>query len=360
MKKTIMCLLAIALVASLLMAACAKPAPAPKPALPERISYASHKVGSTHHGIVTALSKVASENSEMMVVVSPGTGPSAWVPVMNMTGKPELGSAHILDAWWAWTGKITPKPLPGDPLGTKPFYSPGNPNLRILMAGPRMSTGFMVRDDSPFKTVKDLVGKRVGLGYLALPAAYATLVADVYNADLSVDDFVEVKVSHPVDGVRALMEGRIDATNAAIGMAVGAEADAKIGIRFLPASMDPADVKRAQEVFPGGTYVVQPAGPPGMKEAMPMWTYPVMCVTSVHLSDAVAYELLRVWTENYEETWPLHPACKGWEPKLFVMKNITVPYHDGAIKFYKEKGLWSAEMDTVQERLLKGEYPFLD
>jgi TRAP-type uncharacterized transport system substrate-binding protein len=156
------------------------------------------------------------------------------------------------------------------------------------------------------------------------------------------------------------MEGRIDATNAAIGMAKGAEADAKIGIRFLPGSMNPKDIKRAQGVFPGGTYVVQPAGPPGMDKPKPMWTYPVLIVTSVHLPDAIAHEMLRVLAENYKEAWPLHPAIKGWEPKDMVMKDITVPYHDGAIKFYKEKGLWSAEMDTVQERLLKGEYPFLD
>jgi len=358
-KKRILMLFGIACLALMVIALPYAKTALAQP-LPKRISYATHKVGSTHHGVATALSKVVSEHSKMMVVVSPGTGPAAWVPVMNMTGRPEFGSAHILDAWWAWTGKVTPKPLPGNPLGTRPFYKFGNPNLRILMAGPRMSTGFMVRADSPFKTVKDLVGKRVGLGYLALPAAYATLMADVYNAGLSVDDFKEVKVSHPVDGVRALMEGRIDATNAAIGMAVGAEADAKIGIRFLPASMDAAAVKRAQVVFPGGTYVVKPAGPPGMDKPKPMWTYPVLTVTSVHLLDEIAYEMLRVLAENYKEAQPLHPAIKEWEPKLMVMKNITVPYHDAAIKFYKEKGLWSAEMDTVQARLLKGEYPFLD
>jgi TRAP-type uncharacterized transport system substrate-binding protein len=97
-----------------------------------------------------------------------------------------------------------------------------------------------------------------------------------------------------------------------------------------------------------------------MDKPKPMWTYPVLTVTSVHLLDEIAYEMLRVLAENYKEAQPLHPAIKEWEPKLMVMKNITVPYHDGAIKFYKEKGLWSAEMDTVQARLLKGEYPFLD
>lgn len=359
-KKRILMLFGIACLALMVIALPYAKTALAQP-LPKRISYATHRVGTTHHGVATALSKVVSEHSKMMVVVSPGTGPSAWVPVMNMTGRPQFGSAHILDAWWAWTGKISPKPLPGNPLGTKAFYKFGNPNLRILMAGPRMSTGFMVRADSPFKTVKDLKGKRVGLGYTALPAAYACLLADVYNAGIiSVDDFKEVKISGPGAGVRALMAGRIDATNGAIGMGIGAEAHAKIGIRFLPGSMNPKDIKRAQKVFPGGTYVVRPAGPPGMDKPRPMWTYPILTVTSVHLPDEIAYEMLRVLAENYKEAQPLHPAIKEWEPKLMVMKNITVPYHDAAVKFYKEKGLWSAEMDTVQARLLKGEYPFLD
>lgn len=333
--------------------------PAAGGTLPKRITYATQKVGTTNYATVAALCKVASEHSKMMVVVKPGAGPPAWAPHMNETGKPELGSVGILGAWWAWTGKISPRPLPGNPLGTKPFHKP-NPNLRILMAGPRMSMGFLVRADSPIKSARDLKGKRVALGYLAFAAAYASLMADVYNAGLRVEDFVEVKVSGPVDGVRALIEGRVDATNAAVGMAVTAEADAKIGVRFLPGSMDPKDIKRAQEVGPGGTYEIKKAGPPGLKVDTPLWTYPIMCVTSTHLSDEIAYELLRVWTEYYKETWPLHPAFKGWGPKLMVIRNIPVPYHKGAIKFYKERGVWSAEMDSVQERLLKGEYPFLD
>jgi len=332
----------------------------PKPTLPARITFATHAVGTSHHGWVTALSKVASEHTAIMVVVSPTAGPPAWVPLMNTTGKPELGSAHTMDAWWAYTGKVSPTPVPGQMLGTKPFYEP-SPNLRVLFAGPRMATGFLVRADSPIKTAKDLVGKRVASGYLAQPSALVSMVADVLNAGITtLEDFVQVKVPGPVPGVKAVQEGRADATNAAVGMGAVAEADASVGVRFLPGSMDPKDIKKATNVYPGGTYKVWKPGPAGIKVDTPLWTYVAFGMTSVHLPDAVAYELLTAWWKYYEETWPLHPACRGWTSEMFVIKDTTVPYHPGAIKFYKEKRVWDAAMDKVQERLLKGEYPFLE
>jgi TRAP transporter TAXI family solute receptor len=331
-----------------------------KPSLPSRITFATHAVGTSHHGIVTALSKVASDHTPIMVVVNPTGGPPAWVPLMNKTGKPELGSAHTMDAWWAYNGKVSPTPVPGEMLGTKPFYEP-SPNLRILMAGPRLATGFLVRANSPFKNARDLIGKRIASGYLAQPSAFISMIVDIVNYGItSLKEFIEVPVPGPVPGVKALVEGRVDATNAAVGMGAVAEADATVGIRFLPGSMEPNDVKRSQSIFPGGTFKVWKPGPAGIKADTPLWTYPVYCVTSIHLPDEVAYELLSAWWKFYEQTWPMHPACRGWKSDMFVVRDATIPYHSGAIKFYKDKGVWDATMDKIQERLLKGEYPFLD
>ncbi|MFB3884920.1 MAG: TAXI family TRAP transporter solute-binding subunit [Thermodesulfobacteriota bacterium] len=338
----------------------AKGAPSSKPDLPARITYASHAVGTSHHGMVTALSKVASERTPIMVLVSPTAGPPAWVPLMSKNGNPELGSAHSMDAWWAYTGKVSPVPVPGQMLGTKPFYQT-NSNLRVLMAGPRMATGFLVRADSPIKTARDLVGKRVASGYLAQPSALVSMIADVLNAGITtLDGFIRVEVPGPVPGVKAVQEGRADATNAAVGMGVVAEADASVGVRFLPGFMDPQSIRKAMVGFPGGTYKIWKPGTAGIKVDTPLWTYATYCVTSTHLPDAVAYELLNAWWNHHKETWSLHPVCPGWTSDMFVIKDITVPYHNGAIKFYKEKGVWDAAMDRIQERLLKGEYPFMD
>jgi TRAP-type uncharacterized transport system substrate-binding protein len=214
--------------------------------------------------------------------------------------------------------------------------------------------------NAPFKTVREAVGKRIAGGFAAHVGAYAPLVACLHNVGLREADFEVVVVPGAEAGVRALMEGRVDLCSASVGMPVVSEANTTIGVRFLITSMDSKGIKAVKEVFPGAMIKVRSPGPPGINEPTPLLNYPLMPVTSTHLPDEAAYKLVKTWCDYHKETWPIHPACKGWEPKDFVIKDVTVPYHSGAIKFYKEKGVWDAEMDTIQARLLKGEYPFLD
>jgi len=42
-----------------------------------------------------------------------------------------------------------------------------------------------------------------------------------------------------------------------------------------------------------------------------------------------------------------------WNPReRAVDPDVTIPYHPAAIQFYKEQGLWSADMDEAQRKLL--------
>jgi TRAP-type uncharacterized transport system substrate-binding protein len=149
------------------------------------------------------------------------------------------------------------------------------------------------------------------------------------------------------------MEGRVDAAWVAVGMGIVSEADALKGIRFLPCGTDPELVKKASELFPGRDVGVCNLRLPGIKEDIPLANVPITVNGSTNMKDEVAYTLVKTWWEHYEELWPIHPQLKGWAPGLFVWKKAPIPYHSGAIKFFKEKKVWTPEMEELQKELIK-------
>lgn len=334
--------------------------PPATPALPSMLEFTTHAVGTTLHATGSGLAKVASERSPMTVVVKPTTGPIAWVPGMNAEGRPHLGILNAFELWQANTGRVTPKPLPPGSPDLKPPYKQPYENLRLLMMGTTMSGGILVREDSPIKTVADLKGKRLAWEYPAFPMNIHIGLAALTTGGVTIGEVTPVAFPEVVAGIRGLIEGRVDAAVAAVGMPIVSEADASIKVRFLPLGTDPKLVKAAQAFMPSGNVGTAGPGPAGLKVATPVWQWPNAVAASTHLPDYVAHALVRTWWDYHQELWPIHAQLKGWAPELFVQKMATVPYHPGAVRFYKERGSWTADMDRMQERLAKGELPFLD
>jgi TRAP transporter TAXI family solute receptor len=278
---------------------------------------------------------------------------------MNREGKPEIGIINVSEAWQAYTGKVTPKPLPTGAPEMKDPYS-ANSSLRMLTMGTDLTVGIPVRADSPIKSITDMKGKKMTWGYPAFPAGILAGLSMLATCGVNLQDVTTVPVPEVVGGVRAVMEGRADAAaTAAVGMGIVTEADAKVGIRFLPVCQDPKGIEVAQGIMPGAHVKIRKAGPAGLKQDTLLWHYGIVVTGSTHMSDEVAYTLVKTWAENWKELEPIHPQLRGWRPEVFVQKLATIPYHPGAIKFFKENGLWSPEMDRAQEMLLRGELPFL-
>ena len=325
---------------------------------PRTINFATHAVGTVFNSVGTGLAKVATDHGPIRVVVQPFSGPPAWVPSMSRDGKPEVGIINAIDVWQAYTGKLTPRPLPPGSPEMKPPYA-AHPNLRLLKLGTSLFAGILVRADSPIKSLADLKGKRLTWDFPAFPPNILAGLSLLATDGLSVKDVVTVPVPEVVSGVRALMEGRVDGAVAAVGMGIVSEADARVGVRFLPAGKEVEGVKVAEGIMPGAGVMLRPAGPAGIKTDIPLWAYGIAVISSTHLPDEGASTLLKTWSEHWKELEPTHPQLRGWSPERFVQKTATIPYHPGAIKFYKEKGTWTSEMERNQEVLLRGELPFL-
>jgi len=87
----------------------------------------------------------------------------------------------------------------------------------------------------------------------------------------------------------------------------------------------------AKATIPGGLY----AGNPNDIE-----TYGVLAtlVTSTNASEETVYQLVKAVFENFDEFKRLHPAFANLDPAKMVKDGLSAPLHDGALKYYKEKG----------------------
>jgi len=326
--------------------------------LPRSVTFGTHAVGSVFNAVGTGLAKVATDRGPIRVLVQPYSGPPAWIPTMSEGGVPDLGIINVSEIWQAYTGKLTPEPLPAGAPKLKSRYG-AHPNLRLLTLGTNLSLGILVRNDSSIKSLADLKGKRLTWDFPAFPANILSGLATLSTAGVSIKDIQPVPVPEVVSGVRALMEGRVDGAVAAVGMGIVSEANARVGVRFLAAGDSPKGIRIAGGIMPGGKVTIRKPGPAGIKADTPIWSYGISIVTSTHMPDEVAYTLVKTWWEHWKELAPIHPQLRGWSPDVFVQDTATIPYHPGAIKLYKEMGKWSADMDRNEEALMKGELPFL-
>ena len=61
-------------------------------------------------------------------------------------------------------------------------------------------------------------------------------------------------------------------------------------------------------------------------------------VTSSDVSEDMVYEVVRAVFENFDAFKSLHPAFANLSPLQMVYEGNSAPMHDGAIKYYKERG----------------------
>jgi TRAP-type uncharacterized transport system substrate-binding protein len=64
------------------------------------------------------------------------------------------------------------------------------------------------------------------------------------------------------------------------------------------------------------------------------------------VSEKAVYTIVKAWWDNLAELQTLHPLFKRWAKEHQALTNFTVPYHPGAVKFYKEAGVWMAKQDA--------------
>jgi hypothetical protein len=309
--------------------------------LPKTVVIATHATGSGFHADGSAVAKVVSEKSPITMIARPHPGPPAWLPAMN-DGEMEFGVIVGSDGATAFRG-----------IGS---HRRAYPNIRLLMIGAPMHLAFWAPLDSPIKTTADLKGKRVPSGWAGLPIIHYTAGANLATGGLSWDDVVKVPVAELNENQRIFLEGRTDVLWHSVGAPAVQEANARIrgGVRLVPIRNTPESLKR-MAAFNPGTYmmVVKKGAAVGVVEDVPVQSEDICIVVAAHLPDEVVHAVLNVLWEHNDELRKVTPRMLSWSRQRMVTTDAAVPYHAGAIKFFRDKGVWSADMEKLQRELEK-------
>jgi TRAP transporter TAXI family solute receptor len=300
---------------------------------------ATHAVGSLYNALGTGIATVISRHTPMTVRVQPFAGPPAWLPSMN-SGETDMGVLTSADAVTSYKGMI---------LYKKPYK-----NTRILMAGGALQLSFYVPKEAPIETVADLKGKKIPADYPGTPIVRLSSTAALATAGLSYNDVVKVPVSDLQSGAQAFMEGRTDAGWHSVGSPAVEEANARRGgVKFVSVIATAEGAKKMADVYPGSYPSIMKAGSAtAIVKDTALLTNDIYLVASKDFGDQAAYAAVKALWEYNQELGAAYPALKEWRRDRAVRKEAFIPYHPGAIAFFKEKGVWTKEMEALQTQLL--------
>lgn len=235
----------------------------------------------------------------------------------------------------------------------KPDWGPQD--VRAVWA-PISQFGFAVRKDSDIKSIADLKGKRV-------PRITGNSSVNIKNeailafAGLSWDDVKPVDITSYAGQGDALLQGQIDVAGINPTASTMFEADSKGGIRWL--EMDPNDKegwarveKTASWLFP---YTMDNGA--GMKSATNVLGHGYLIGGYASQDADTVYQLLKAMDENFNDYQKAIPNLALYSKDKVLTEPRGIPFHEGTIKFLKEKGLWSdekqAKNDALAERYKK-------
>lgn len=364
MKKVILLFVSLAIIATLLFSlfGCTSPAPSPTPTptkpasspaptaapsptakplnLPKSIVFGTNTTGTQSYTLGIALGDVITKYTGMKVDQYPQTY-SAWVPMLN-TGEAHMGYAASEGIYSAYLGKYDME-KPSDGKGF---------DIRTLMHGYDLYLAVFVPGNSNVKTIQDLKGKKIPTEYGAQTTTTLAALAALANGGLTDKDVIPQVSTNVTAGIRAVIEGRADAALCSVGASVITEMEAAKGARAIPLDNSKEAIARMKQIYPGYTTALVKAGYPGIKEDTNVLSKAMVVATSKNLSDDVAYAIVKASYEHIEEIYPVHAAFKEWTKGKFVSIDAVAPYHPGAIKYYKEIGIWTPEIEKLNNELI--------
>lgn len=229
----------------------------------------------------------------------------------------------------------------------------GPQDVRVVLARPA-TNGMAVAKDTGVKTVADLKGKRIGY-VKGNPSVNVKNTAYAAFGGFTEDDWQKVWFGSYNAMKTAIINNQLDGFTSVTTSANMREIEASPrGLIFppLPAA-DKAAWARMNEVLDFLEPRVETRGaaiPPGGVELIGI-RYP-MIATYANTSADEVYAMCQGVLDNMPAISAATGSGDAWDPKHSGLPRADAPWHEGTIRFMKDKGWWTDEAQAWQDKRL--------
>jgi TRAP transporter TAXI family solute receptor len=295
----------------------------------QTVGFATLPPGSILHAQASVIAKVVQDNTKLQVRVI-GYG--------GDTGILEAVGSKKDDFWILDVGESA------DALhGRGTWKGNAKPSLRTAITLYGFQMAFWVRKDSNIRSLADLKGKRVPSEWVQQTGVIPHTIAVLAAGGLTYNDVVKVPEVNVVRAADDFKAGKLDLLFFAVGAPKVQEVAAAVGgLRLLPMNPLPDSEKRMKAVRPEYYYsTVHPAPHiAGIDKPSPVQTIDVVIGVGAHVPDDVVYRFVKAMRENKKALAAGHPNFNRFDEAEAGKLQPSLPHHPGAIKYFKEVGIW--------------------
>ncbi len=194
----------------------------------------------------------------------------------------------------------------------------------------------LVTVDPEIKSVADLKGKAVSIG--AQGSGVYFNAVDFLAAYGMTEDDIQAQYLSFGDSAEALKDEKIAAAFVVAGAPTPAVMDLSTAKSIQLINLDDEAIARLQEINPAYTKAVIPANTyAGQEEDAVTVGIMATIIANDQVTDEQAYTIISTIFENKEAIAEAH--AKGQELDLEYAAASGLPYHEGALKYFAEKGI---------------------
>ncbi|EXF25702.1 TRAP ABC transporter substrate-binding protein [Nesterenkonia sp. AN1] len=308
-------------------------------ALPEQSVWSTYNVGTgTYNDLAAIANTLTNEEGLQVRLMTSDTGIGRLAPLVNGT------------ADYARAGDEYFYAFEGDYEYANEQWGPQDVSL---VWAPLGYYGLLVRADSGIDSFEDLEGTQFP-DLTASTSINNKMEGFLNYGGLTGEDVQKVPISY-AEQLDALQAGRIDSLYQNVVGSNIEELASTTDVKWLTFDdPDPGRYETWDELMPM-VNVGEVTDVPGVEEgeSAQVLEYTIPITTMGDRDTEEVYLLVKSMVENYEHYEDTTPDTQQFSLDAVLKEPLVVPFHAGTVRFFKERGVWTEELEEKNNELIE-------